>query len=86
MKPIVLEELTSPGCHNCRAFEEFWQTVEKDWPNVTIQRKDITTPEGQALAGRHSIMASPGIVLNDEFFSTGGVDRAALLAKLKELS
>lgn len=86
MKPVTLEELSSPGCHICKSFEEFWHSIEKEWPNVTYKNISVVTPEGQALAGKHMIFASPGILLNGELFSTGGFDRNKFLQKLKEVS
>lgn len=86
MKEVVLEELTSPGCHNCAAFKEFWDAEKEHWPNVKFTEVSITDPAGQELVQKHQIFASPGIVLNGELFSTGGVDREKFKAKLKELS
>ena len=86
MKRIVLEELVSPGCHICRQFEEFWHAIEKDWPNVDWRKVDVTTPEGQALAQKYMIFASPGIILNGELWATGGFDKEKFVARLKELS
>lgn len=86
MKAILLEELTAPGCKICKLFEEFWHSIEKDWPNVTYKNISLLSPEGQEMAQKHMILASPGIILNGELFSTGGFDKKAFLAKLKELS
>lgn len=86
MKPIALQELSSPGCHNCEAFKTFWEEEQKNWPNVTFTDLSITTPEGQELVQKHSIFASPGIIINGELFSTGGVNKDDFLAKLKQLS
>lgn len=86
MKPILLEELISPGCHICRAFEEFWHSIEKDWPNVAYKKVDVTAPEGQEMAQKYMIFASPGIILNGELLATGGFDRDKFINKLKELS
>ena len=86
MAQITVEELSSPGCHNCAAFEEYWHTIEKDFPNVIYKNVSILTPEGQALAIKHGIFASPGVVINGELFSTGGVDKEKFKAKLKEIS
>ena len=86
MKPITLDVLASPGCHGCKLFEEFWHSIEKDWPNVTFRHLDVTTPEGQEMAGKYMILASPGIVLDGELFATGGFDKEKFLAKLQELS
>jgi len=86
MKAINLEELSSPGCHICKQFEEFWHSIEADWPNVNYKNVDVTTSEGQEMAGKYMIMASPGIVLNGELWSTGGYNKNKFLEKLKELS
>ena len=85
-KPISLEILTSPGCQICRVFEEFWHTIEKDWPNVVFKKIDVVTPEGQQMAQKFMIFASPGIILNGELWATGGFDKEKFVDKLKELS
>ncbi|MDA2935916.1 thioredoxin family protein [Patescibacteria group bacterium AH-259-L05] len=83
---ITLEELSAPGCHVCKQFEEFWYSIEKDWPNVKYKNIDVTTPEGQELAQKHMIFASPGIIINGELWATGGFDRKKFVQKLKQLS
>ena len=86
MKPVTLEVLASPGCHNCKAFEEFWHSIEKEWSNVSFKHLDVTTPEGQEMAGKYMIFSSPGIILNNELFATGGFDKDKFVIKLKEIS
>lgn len=86
MKPVVLEELSSPGCSHCKQFEEFWRSIEKEWPNVTYKNTSIVSPEGQELAAKHMVFASPGIFINGELHATGGYNRDQFLAKLKEVS
>lgn len=86
MKPITLEVLASPGCHTCKTFEEFWHSIEKEWPTVSFHRIEVTTPEGQQTAGKYMILTSPGIILNGELFSTGGFNKGKFLEKIKELS
>jgi len=83
---IQLTELTSPGCHNCQKFKEFWEGASKDFPNVQFREVSLLEPEGQEMVQKYSIFASPGIIINDELFSTGGVDIDKFTAKLKELS
>ena len=86
MKTVILEELSSPGCHSCKAFEEFWHGVENQFPNVEYKNVSIVSNEGAEMASKYMIFASPGIVINGELFSTGGVDKEKLLNKIKELS
>ena len=86
MKDVLLEELSSPGCHNCAGFKEFWEAEQAKWPNVKFNELSITTPEGQELVQKHQIFASPGIILNGELFSTGGINKNDFIKKLTELS
>lgn len=86
MKEVLLEELSSPGCSHCKAFEEFWHSIEKDWPNVTYKNISVTTPEGMAMVQKYTIFTSPGVVINRELFSTGGINKEKFLTKLGELS
>lgn len=83
---ISVQELSSPGCHICREFEKFWESIKKDWPEVEYKKIDVTTPEGQELVQKYMIFASPGIIINGEIFSTGGFSKERFLARLKELS
>ena len=85
-KPITLDVLASPGCVHCKEFEDFWHSIEKDWPNVMFRHVEVTSPEGQEMAGKFMIFTSPGIILNGELFSTGGVDKEKFMEKLHTLS
>ena len=85
-KPIELFELSSPGCIHCAAFKKFWHEIEKDWPNVNFKEIGLATPEGQELVKKYQIFVSPGIILNGELFSTGGVNQKEFIKKLEELS
>ncbi len=86
MKEVIVEELSSPGCHNCAAFKAFWETIKDQWPNVKMTELSIVDPAGQELVQKHQIFASPGIIINGELFSTGGVNKDQFIAKLTELS
>jgi glutaredoxin len=86
MKEIELEELSSPGCHNCAAFKEMWEVEKANWPNVKFREVSLMDPEGQEMVQKYQIFASPGIILNGELFSTGGVNKDEFIKKLGELS
>ena len=86
MKEVTVLELSSPGCHNCADFQKFWHSIEGEWPNVKFRDVSVTDPEGQEIVSKHMIMASPGIIINGELFSTGGVNKEKFIAKLKELA
>ncbi|MDP3735207.1 MAG: thioredoxin family protein [bacterium] len=83
---ILLQELSAPGCLHCKEFAAFWESIKGEWSNVEFQDVSVVTPEGQELAQKHMIFASPGIIINGELFSTGGVDKKKFVEKLKKLS
>ena len=82
---VSVEEITVPGCVDCVRFEKFWDSVKDQFPGVTFTKFDATTPEGMEKVSKYSIFASPGVIINGELFSTGGVRKNAFLKKLKEL-
>jgi len=86
MKEIEVKSLSSPGCHNCEAFEKFWHEAENQYPNVKYKNVSVLSPEGMELAQKYTILASPGIIINGELFSLGGVDKDKFISKIKELS
>ncbi len=86
MKNVTLEVLTAPGCTHCHEFLEFWKGEAAKWPNVSMKELSLLTPEGQAMVGKYQIFASPGIILNEELFATGGFNKEKFLAKVTELS
>lgn len=86
MKAVTLEVLHSPGCQICRVFDDFWQGIARDWPNVTYKKLDVTTPDGQAMVQKYMVFSSPAIALNGELFAMGGFDKEKFTARLAELS
>lgn len=86
MKQVLLEVLTSPGCTHCRTFFDFWNSVEPNWPNVTLDEYSSSTSEGQALASKYQIFTTPGLIINGEVFSEGGVQTKKFLEKLQSVS
>lgn len=81
-----IQFLTMPGCHNCEAAKKIFDEIMPEFPNVEVEEIDMMTEDGQKLVQKHGIMSSPGIVINGELFSTGGVDKDKLIMKLKTLS
>lgn len=80
-----IQFLTMPGCHNCEAAKKIFDEIMPDFSNVEVKEIDMTTPDGQELVQKYGIMSSPGIVIDDKLFSTGGVNKDKLIEKLKSL-
>lgn len=86
MKAISIIVISSPSCQICAGFDAFWKKIENNWPNVSYQKTDVTTPEGRELVQKYTILASPAIIINGELWSVGGYDENKFLEKLKLLS
>lgn len=83
---IKIQEVSAPGCSHC---EEARQTLQKEiksqFPEVEIEFIDMLSEQGQKMVQEYGIMASPGIIVNGELFSTGGLDKNKLVEKLRSL-
>lgn len=86
MQEISLVAVSAPGCHNCAVFKSFWDTEQAKWPQVKFTEVNLMTKDAAPILMKHRILASPGILINDELFSVGPVDHEALLAQLKKVS
>lgn len=87
MKKITIQELSTPGCTHCAEAKRILENeIKPQFPNVEVEHVDMMTEEGQKLVMQYGIMASPGIIVNGELFSVGGLDRNKLIEKIKELS
>lgn len=73
------------GCHNCEAAKKIFDEILPDFPDIAVEEIDITTPQGQELVQKYGIMQSPGIIINGELFSTGGVNKEKLIEELNTL-
>src|SRR3989304_6037816 len=83
---IVLKDVSVPGCVACAQFDKIWPDIQKEFPDVSMEKIDATTPEGQKMVVDFGIFSAPGIIVNGELFSTGGVNRDELIKKLRELT
>jgi glutaredoxin len=82
---INIQIITTEGCHQCAKAKELFKELQPKYPDMQIEEIDATTPKGTELVGKHGIFASPGIIINGELFSTGGLDRNDFIAKLDSL-
>ncbi|HYE22127.1 MAG TPA: thioredoxin family protein [Verrucomicrobiae bacterium] len=85
--PIKVIEVSTPGCVHCAEAKEFFEKeIKPKYPNVEIVNVSVLDPAGQELVGKYMIFASPGIIINDQLFSTGGVSKTEFIKKIEELS
>ncbi|MDP3725588.1 MAG: thioredoxin family protein [bacterium] len=87
MTKIKIQEVTSPGCSHCAAAKKILEEeIKPQFPDVEVEYVDMTTERGQKMIQDYGIMSSPGIIVNGELFSVGGLDKNKLVEKIKSLS
>lgn len=82
---IDIKFITVPGCYDCEKAREIFEELKPKYPEVKIEEIDATTPEGTEFISKYEIFQSPGIIINDELFSTGGLNREKFIEKLNSL-
>jgi len=86
-RTIKIQELSTPSCSHCEAAKKILEEeIKPQFPEVEVEYIDLFSDEGQEMAQKYGIMSSPGIVINGELFSVGGLDKRKLIEKLKQLS
>ena len=73
------------GCAHCGQVLDTLTKLKKDYPDLTIDDIDMICDKGQELVQKYGIMASPGILINNEFFASGGATEEQLRKKFGEL-
>lgn len=73
------------GCAHCVAVKETLNSMKNDYPELTVEEIDMTTPEGQKMVQKYNILSSPGILVNDEFFAFGGATEKQFKKRFDEL-
>ena len=80
-----MQIVTSPGCQCCEDIKNYIKDVQKDFPDLEVEIIDVTTPQGQELAQKYTILAAPGIIINGKLEFSGETKEEDLRKKLKEI-
>lgn len=80
---MQVQFLTMPGCHNCAEAKVILDQLKPEIPGMEVEEISMSDDKGQELVQKFTIMSSPGIIIDGELFSTGGVDKKKLEEKLK---
>ena len=87
MSKVKIQEVTSTGCSHCVAAKKILEEeIKPQFPDVEIEYIDMMTEQGQKMIQDYGIMSSPGIIVNSELFSIGGLNKNKLIEKIKSLS
>jgi len=73
------------GCSHCAQVKNTLEKLKNEFKDLQLEEIDMTTDQGFALVEKYKIMASPGILVNDEFFAMGGATEEQLREKFEQL-
>lgn len=83
---IKIQELSTPGCSHCAEAKKILEEeIKPNFLDVEIEYIDMLSEEGQKMVQKYSIMSLPGVIVNGELFSVGGLDKNKLVEKIKSL-
>ncbi len=82
---INIQFVTVPGCHECAKAKKIFEELKPQYPEMQVTEIDVSTPVGMGLVQKYGIFSSPGIIINDELFSTGALNKGEFIKKLDEL-
>lgn len=79
---IQIRVLTREQCHWCEEAQAILERLAQDY-DLSIERLDITTAEGEKLALDNGVLFPPGIFLGGEVFSYGRLSERKLRRELE---
>jgi len=85
-KNIAVQLVISPGCTHCGEVRRVLEELKPKYPQMQVEEIDATTEKGMELVLKHTIMASPGTIVNGELFATGGINKGQLIKKLDSIN
>ncbi len=81
---IDIQLVKTKNCSNCAQVNDLLKKLAPEFPDMKVEEIPMTTEKGIELVQKHSIMASPGVIINGKLAFNGGVSENQLRKKLNE--
>ena len=81
---IDVQLVKTQNCSNCAQVYDLLKKLAPEFPDIKVEEILMTTKKGMELVQKHSIMASPGVIINGKLAFNGGVSEGQLRKKLNE--
>ena len=82
---IKIQEVTMSGCSHCAGAKKILEEIKPQFSGIELEYIDMLSEKGQKMVIDYGIMSSPGIIVNGELFSSGGLNKEKLIEKIKSL-
>lgn len=83
-KQIEIILVSSPNCGHCAEVKKILEKLKTEF-EFNVKEISAINPDGQEIVAKYGIMASPGIIINNEFFAMGGATEKELRNKFEEI-
>lgn len=83
-RSIHLKLVTSAGCHFCREADQLLDNLGQRFP-LSIERIDLTSPEGVELARRFRVPFPPVLLIDGQYHAHGRISERKLTRALTRL-
>lgn len=70
--------------HNRGYNRDIFEKPKKEFSDLKVQDIRADSEEGQSFIKQHNISVYPAVIVNEQYFTSGGVDEEKLRASLKE--
>lgn len=74
----LLEYVTTPGCADCRRFEELLEHLQPDFPGLEVREVAGESERGLLISVGRGVLRFPIIVLDDEVIGIEAISEEAL--------
>lgn len=83
-KPLTVELVTVKDCEQCPKIKDIFNKLKKSY-NINLIEHDARDDRGHYLTDKYDIRQAPGIIINDEFFSSGKATEEEIIQWLEEI-
>ena len=81
---LNVELVVVEGCHVCKEVKKTFDNLKPAY-DFTLKEFTTDTDRGHYLTDKYDITSAPGIVINDEYFTSGHVTREEIIQRFEEI-
>jgi len=70
---MIITLVSPPDCPNCAELQAEIDELKNRYSELEVAHIDALSPEGEKLVLQHGILASPGVLVDSQFFGMGAI-------------
>lgn len=81
---IKIELVTVEGCHVCHDVKKTLQSLKSAY-EFKVEEYTTNSDRGHKLVDKYDIRSAPGIIINDEYFTSGATTKEEIIQRFEEV-